>query len=673
MKKFFLFTILTISTFLIFSQKQELSENFKKRELNAPTEVKNELLKIRQDITAKNLNYLVSFTSKSALPIEKITGERELTQAQATQLLQRIKNNQLKLQTKIKQNPYLMLNSKDEGTETDGDSPYIYGNPTQSYLDLRTAGLVSPVRDQGAWGTCWAFGAMACYEGSYRVVNNTFINASEQYVINCSGAGTPSGGLAFEVLDWMVDNHKNISAETSLPYAGASGTCPGATPPTDYYAVNWGIVHPSGNTELIPTVAQIKDAICRYGVISASVKATTNFKYYAGGVFYEFPSASPYGTNHAIAIIGWNDAFQSWLIKNSWGNEWGSNCGYGTDEGYMWIKYNSNNIGKRAAWVKAQKKFEYRFKAGAKWHDFFCIGSEIPKTGDVNGDGKDDIITFTRGTDADVYVALSDGQKFNGRGLKWHDRFCVGNEIPLAGDFNGDGKCDIVTFTRGNTGDVYVALSNGSSFQGTSVKWHDNFCIGTEIPLVGDFNGDGKDDIATFSRGSNADVFVALSNGSSFIGTAVKWHDSFCYGNEIPLTGDFNGDKKCDIATFNRGTKGDVFVALSNGSSFIGSGLKWHDSFCYGTEIPVAADFSGDKKCDLLTFLLNTTGDVYGAISNGAKFIGTAYKVHDYFGLAGEIPLAGDFNGDGKADLVTFIRDSKSEPGRGDVYVGLAR
>src|SRR4051794_27091511 len=58
----------------------------------------------------------------------------------------------------------------------------------------------------------------------------------------------------------------------------------------------------------------------------------------------------------------------------------------------------------------------------------------------------------------------------------------------VAGDFNGDGRDDIVTFTRGAAADVYVALSNGSSFQGTGVKWHDYFAAGTETPLVGDFN-----------------------------------------------------------------------------------------------------------------------------------------------------------------------------------------
>jgi hypothetical protein len=91
-------------------------------------------------------------------------------------------------------------------------------------------------------------------------------------------------------------------------------------------------------------------------------------------------------------------------------------------------------------------------------------------------------------------------------------------------DFNGDGRDDAVTFTQGSLADVYVALSTGSGFTGTSVKWHDFFAPAGETPLTGDFNGDGKDDIVTFTHGSLNDVYVALSTGSSF-GAGVKWHD----------------------------------------------------------------------------------------------------------------------------------------------------
>jgi hypothetical protein len=261
--------------------------------------------------------------------------------------------------------------------------------------------------------------------------------------------------------------------------------------------------------------------------------------------------------------------------------------------------------------------------------------------GDFNGDGRDDIVTFTRGSAADVYVALSNGSGFVGTGVKWHDYFAVGDEIPAVGDFNGDGRDDIVTFTRGPAADVYVALSTGSSFTGTGWKWHDYFAAGDEIPAVGDFNGDGRDDIVTFTRGPAADVYVALSTGSGFVGTGVKWHDYFAAGSEIPAVGDFNGDGRDDIVTFTRGSAADVYVALSTGSNFTGTGWKWHDYFAVGSEIPGTGDFNGDGRDDIVTFTRGPAADVYVALSTGSSFTGTGWKWHDYFAAGSEIPRPG--------------------------------
>jgi hypothetical protein len=154
---------------------------------------------------------------------------------------------------------------------------------------------------------------------------------------------------------------------------------------------------------------------------------------------------------------------------------------------------------------------------------------------DFTGDGKGDIATFVRGTDGHVYVAASDGTKFVGNSVSWHDRFSIGAEIPLSGDFNGDGKADVATFTRGSAADVYVATSDGTKFTGNGVLWDDYFAANSEIPAVGDFNGDGKDDIATFTRGTTADVYVATSDGTKFVGDSIKWHDAFAYNSEVPL------------------------------------------------------------------------------------------------------------------------------------------
>ncbi|MCT2587865.1 FG-GAP repeat domain-containing protein [Actinophytocola gossypii] len=267
-----------------------------------------------------------------------------------------------------------------------------------------------------------------------------------------------------------------------------------------------------------------------------------------------------------------------------------------------------------------------------KWHDRFALTGETPLTGDFNGDGKDDIVTFTHGSLADVYVALSNGSSF-GPGVKWHDYFSLNGEVPSVGDVNGDGLDDIVTFTRNAAADVYVALSTGSGF-GPGIKWHDFFGLAGEYPGVADVNGDGRDDIVVFTRGDLADVYVALSNGSGFGGSA-KWHDWFAVGGELPRIGDFNGDGMADIATFTTNAAADVFVALSNGSGFTGTEQKWNDFFALAGEFPYTGDFDGDGLDDIVTFTHNSLADVYTARSTGTGFLGGA-KWHDFFGLAGE-------------------------------------
>ncbi|MEE3920303.1 VCBS repeat-containing protein [Micromonospora sp. BRA006-A] len=134
-------------------------------------------------------------------------------------------------------------------------------------------------------------------------------------------------------------------------------------------------------------------------------------------------------------------------------------------------------------------------------------------TSDANGDRRDDAVDFTRGATADVFTSLSDGTRFVPDSRPWNDFFAVGAEVPLTGDVNGDGRADVITFTRGDSADVYVGLSTGSGYS-AGVKWHDFFAVGAEIPAVGDVNGDGRADIITFTRGAAADVYVALSTGS---------------------------------------------------------------------------------------------------------------------------------------------------------------
>ncbi len=318
----------------------DLAQEYKLREAQAPPAVLQRIQQARADIQAKQLHYNVGFTSVSNLNIKDITGEAELPEAQRQQVMKKFSNL-----------PFI-------GVLTEGDEPEQSSGgacvASMTTYDARTRGIVTPVSNQGACGSCWAFGAVAAYETSYLLTNggsSSSVNASEQHPLNCVGGGYGcGGGLAFKVFEWMVEGTRSLCSESAYPYTASDRPCSPATcssPP--YFAEAWGIVRPDRDLNKIASVADIKNAICRYGAVAASCLVTPRFQDYTNGVFYDSPSnyTNP-SSNHVVLIVGWCDVRGAWLIKNSWGTGWG-------ERGYMWIKYNSNNIGRRACWVKARR------------------------------------------------------------------------------------------------------------------------------------------------------------------------------------------------------------------------------------------------------------------------------------------------------------------------------
>ena len=290
--------------------------------------------------------------------------------------------------------------------------------------------------------------------------------------------------------------------------------------------------------------------------------------------------------------------------------------------------------------------------------------------------------------------AQSSGQEFvDYDSFRWHDDFCYGNEICLVGDFDGGGWDDIAAFVRSeagndNDGNVWIALSNGSGFVDTKV-WHDNFCFGQEVCAVGDFNGDGRDDIAAFVRSeagndNDGNVWVALSNGNGF-GEAQVWHDDFCYGLEACLIGDFNNDGRDDIAAATGSVRSgddpdDVWVALSTGNGF-GNASVWGQVFgCHlrdGEYSCMTGDFNGDNYDDIVSIDWET--DLTWVLSsNGAGFDNQILWANSrgYLGFGGypflckfenQLCRVGDFNGNGYDDIFTFVRDSANTQERAGV------
>lgn len=236
-------------------------------------------------------------------------------------------------------------------------------------------------------------------------------------------------------------------------------------------------------------------------------------------------------------------------------------------------------------------------------------GCPLFELGDVNGDGKADLIAFAWGEKeapgwANVWVSLSNGNGFDAPSL-WNNGFCIREQTCRVADVNGDGKADLVAFTP-ITGLVYVSLSDGLRF-GPNAIWQNFFCILGERCLVADVNGDKKADLIAFKPNAKTpvqkgNVLVAQSDGARF-GPAKVWHGYFCVGNnEQCLTGDMNGDGKSDIALLKQWGPGQqILVSLSNGGQFINAvPFSWNDDISGPTDDGLLADVTGDKNADLI-------------------------------------------------------------------------
>lgn len=340
-----LFQIPAFSQINLQNKMLQLPQHFMLREQKATPQIKQLLVQQRKFITDNKLGFNVSVTSVSHLKLAEITGEKEIPANEALEIRKVMTNKVItaELLELIKQMQLKVCVSS-----------------LKTY-DARNDSLVPQIRLQKC-GDCWAYSTVGPLECSYirvnRITRPSSLDCSEKQIVDCSGGGDCGGGFAYQAFNYLKASHKNMMTEAQYPDNGVNGACPATTPGTKVELVDWGVIDPSGDINKIAPVDKIKEAICKYGPIAVSMYATPLFQNFAGGgVFNETPSnyASP-ASNHAVMIVGWDDNKQAWLMRNSWDVSWG-------DDGYCWIKYTTNNIGRRAAWVVA-KKVPVIFKPG---------------------------------------------------------------------------------------------------------------------------------------------------------------------------------------------------------------------------------------------------------------------------------------------------------------------
>lgn len=217
---------------------------------------------------------------------------------------------------------------------------------------------IGPIRNQGGCGSCYAFGAAAAAEGTYNkamgLTDANVVDLSESYIAWCLGEYGPysshfggCGGADYDYAELTALTIEGVTFEANFPYTPTDpGSCTHWSDPVVRFD-SWG------RCDCNDTAA-IKTAIMTYGVVDAAVYVNSAFEAYSGNVFEDTQTDCPGSpcsyttTNHAIALVGWNDtdnpANGYWILRNSWGTSWG-------ESGYMRIKYTSARVGCSVAYL----------------------------------------------------------------------------------------------------------------------------------------------------------------------------------------------------------------------------------------------------------------------------------------------------------------------------------
>ena len=225
----------------------------------------------------------------------------------------------------------------------------ITGSANDTYFNLRDLGLVTPVKNQGSMGSCWAFGIAGAFESAFLIATNTTIDISENNIQDLGlrysrygklesieGSDYNIGSAYF--LDWFGAINTNDDTYDELGKISSQNFGQNAYHIVDAIFVN------------ITDRNALKDALTKYGALDFYIRgASSNEKYYnpnTTSLYVDNPNAP---ANHYVTLVGWNDTYSrnnfatpapgdgAWICKNSWGTGWG-------DNGYFYISYYDQSI-----------------------------------------------------------------------------------------------------------------------------------------------------------------------------------------------------------------------------------------------------------------------------------------------------------------------------------------
>jgi C1A family cysteine protease len=201
-----------------------------------------------------------------------------------------------------------------------------------SAVDWRTKGAVTPVKNQGQCGSCWAFSTTGSLEGAHFLAGNSLTAFSEQQLVDCAAAeGNQgcNGGLMDQGFEYII-KQGSLCKEADYPYTAATDSCNVCSSPVAKLVSSYKDVT-SGDESALMTAVNLTP-------VSIAIEADQSaFQFYSGGVM---DGTCGTALDHGVLLVGYgtDSGKDYWTVKNSWGASWG-------ESGYIRLIRGQNQCG----------------------------------------------------------------------------------------------------------------------------------------------------------------------------------------------------------------------------------------------------------------------------------------------------------------------------------------